>query len=113
MKSSACRTFKNVATGVLAAAFLAAGAAAASTHVKVAPDSTTAASYTQVTFNVPNEPATAKTSKLIVKLHTDPPFTSVTVKPLGGRTAKIITTTLPKPLTVGGSEVTKVATSVE
>ncbi|PYI63954.1 nuclear export factor GLE1 [Arthrobacter livingstonensis] len=113
MKSSARRTLKTIATGTLAAAFLAAGAAAASAHVKVAPDSTTASGYTHVTFSVPNESDSAKTSKLVVKLPTDPPFTSVSVKPVDGWTAKVITTKLPKAVTVGGSTVTEAATSVE
>lgn len=113
MKSSARLTLKTVATGAIAAAFLAAGAAAASAHVKVSPDSTTASGYTHVTFSVPNESATAKTSKLVVKLPTDAPFTSVSVQPVDGWTAQVITTKLPKAVTVGGTTVTKAATSVE
>ncbi|WP_113719015.1 YcnI family copper-binding membrane protein [Arthrobacter dokdonensis] len=113
MKSTARRTLKTVTAGALAAAFLAAGAAAASAHVHAVADDTGANGYTHVKFTVPNESATAKTSKLVVKLPTDAPFTSVSVQPLDGWTAKIITTDLPKPVTVGGSEVTKAATSVE
>ncbi|GAA4657219.1 YcnI family protein [Arthrobacter cryoconiti] len=113
MKTSSRRTFKTVTTGVLAVAFLAAGAASASAHVKAVPDATTAGGYTHVTFNVPNESPTAKTSKITVTLPTDEPFTSVSVKPLDGWTATVITSELPKPVTVGGSTVTKAATSVE
>ncbi|MCQ9164900.1 MULTISPECIES: YcnI family protein [unclassified Arthrobacter] len=113
MKSPARRTLKTIATGALAAAFLAAGAAAASAHVHAVADDPAANGYTHVTFNVPNESDTAKTTKLVVKLPTDHPFTSVSVKALDGWTAKVITTKLPKPVTVGGSEVTKAATSVE
>lgn len=113
MKSPAHRTLKIVATGVLAAAFLAGGAGAASAHVKVVPDSTTANGYTHVTFNVPNESATAKTSKLVVQLPTDAPFTSVSVKPVDGWTAQVITSDLPKAVTMNGTTMTKAATSVE
>ncbi|MFQ4150535.1 YcnI family protein [Arthrobacter sp. LAPM80] len=113
MTISAHRTIKAVATAAFVAAFLAAGSAAASAHVKVSPDSTTANGYTHVTFNVPNESATAKTSKLVVQLPTDTPFTSVSVKPVEGWTAQVVTTKLPKPVTVGDATVTKAATSVE
>ncbi|MEW1943731.1 YcnI family protein, partial [Pseudarthrobacter sp. NPDC080037] len=55
---------------------------------------------------------TAKTSKLEVSLPTDTPFTSVSVKPVEGWTAQVITTDLPKPVTVSGTTVTKAPTSV-
>lgn len=113
MKSPARHALKTVTTCALAAAFLAAGAVASSAHVNVSPDSTTANGYTHVTFSVPNESATAKTSKLVVKLPTDTPFTSVSVKPVEGWTAQVITTELPKAVTVDGSTLTQAATSVE
>ena len=94
-------------------AFLfAAGPAAASAHVSVDPDDTGANGYSHLTFNVPNESPTAKTNKLEVKLPTDTPFTSVSVKPVEGWTAQVITGDLPKPVTVAGATVTKAPTSV-
>lgn len=113
MKSPAHRNLKTVATGVLTAAFLVGGAGAASAHVKVVPDSTTANGYTHVTFNVPNESATAKTSKLVVQLPTDEPFTSVSVKAVDGWKAQVITSDLPKAVIKDGTTMTKAATSVE
>jgi uncharacterized protein YcnI len=53
-----------------------------------------------------------KTSKLEVKLPTDTPFTSVSVKPVESWSAQVITSDLPKPVTVSGTTVTKVPSSV-
>src|SRR6476620_8267342 len=107
MKTSLRRTLKSTAAATLAAGFLAAGAAAASAHVRVAPDDAAAGGFTHLTFNVPNESPTAKTSKLEVDLPTDTPCTSVSVKPVEGWKAQVITTALPKPVTVDGTTLTK------
>jgi uncharacterized protein YcnI len=96
----------------MTAGLLAAGAAAASAHVHVDPDNTAAGGSTQLTFTVPNESATAKTNKLEVALPTDTPFNSVSVKPVEGWTAQVVTAELPKPVTVAGATVTKAPSSV-
>lgn len=105
-------TLKAFASLTAAAGMIAAGAAAASAHVSVDPDDTGANGYSHLTFNVPNESPTAKTNKLEVKLPTDTPFTSVSVKPVEGWTAQVITGELPKPVTVAGATVTKAPISV-
>ncbi|WP_138418126.1 YcnI family protein [Sinomonas gamaensis] len=112
MKKSLRRTLTLVGTAATTAAMVALGAGAASAHVTVNPDDTGANGYSHLTLNVPNESATAKTNKLEVKLPTDTPFTSVSVKQIDGWTAQVITSELPKPVTVGGSTVTKAPTSV-
>lgn len=112
MKFTLRRTFKAVGTVAATAALIATGAAAASAHVTVSPDDPAANGYTHLTFNMPNESATAKSNKLDVKLPTDTPFTSVSVKPIEGWTAQVITGDLPKPVTIGGSTVTKAPTEV-
>lgn len=112
MKTSIRRTLKTLAAVAASTGMIAMAAAAASAHVKVDPDSTGANGYSHLTFNVPNESPTAKTSKLEVKLPTDTPFTSVSVKPVEGWTAQVITSDLPKPVTVSGTTVTKAPTSV-
>ncbi|HEV7167610.1 MAG TPA: YcnI family protein [Micrococcaceae bacterium] len=113
MKNSLRRTLKAATAATLTAGMLAFGVAAASAHVKVDPAQTAEGGYSQLTFSVPNESATAKTSKLEVKLPTDAPFTSVSVKPVDGWTVQVITSTLPKPITTAaGSTVTKAASSV-
>jgi uncharacterized protein YcnI len=112
MKTSLRRTFKTAAAATMTAGLLALGAAAASAHVHVDPDDPAAGGYTHLTFNVPNESPTAKTSKLEVTLPTDTPFTSVSVKPIEGWKAEVITGDLPKPVTISGTTVTKAAGSV-
>ncbi|TDT86031.1 uncharacterized protein YcnI [Arthrobacter sp. AG258] len=112
MNTSIRRTARAFAAITAAAGMLAAGAAAASAHVSVDPGDTGANGYSRLTFNVPNESPTAKTNKLEVKLPTDTPFTSVSVKPVEGWTAQVITGDLPTPVTVAGATVTKAPTSV-
>ncbi|QDG89386.1 YcnI family protein [Pseudarthrobacter sp. NIBRBAC000502770] len=112
MNTSFRRTLKTLAAAAAAAGIVAAGATAASAHVSVTPDDTGANGYSHLTFNVPNESPTAKTTKLEVTLPTDTPFTSVSVKPVEGWTAQVVTGELPKPVSVSGSTVTKAPTSV-
>jgi uncharacterized protein YcnI len=112
MKSSLRRTLKTASAVTLATGLLAVGAAAASAHVHVDPDVTSAGGYAHLTFTVPNESATAKTNKLEVALPTDTPFNSVSVKPVEGWSAQVITADLPKPVTVAGATVTKAPSSV-
>ncbi|WP_087872150.1 YcnI family copper-binding membrane protein [Arthrobacter globiformis] len=112
MNTSLRRTLKTAAAATLTAGFLAAGAAAASAHVTVDPSATAEGGFTKLTFSVPNESETAKTNRLEVKLPTDTPLTSVSVKPMDGWKAQIITGTLPKPVEVNGATVTKAPTSV-
>ncbi|OMH32454.1 YcnI family protein [Tersicoccus sp. Bi-70] len=88
------------------------GAGTASAHVRVVPDTTSAGGYAKLTFNVPNEEAKAETSKIEVALPTATPFTSVSVRPIEGWTAKLTTTTLPRSVVVDGTTVTKAVTSV-
>ena len=112
MKTSIRHTLKTAGAAALTAVLLTAGAGAASAHVTVDPSATTAGGFTKLTFSVPNESDTAKTNRLEVKLPTDTPLTSVSVKPIDGWKAQIITTALPKPVEVKGATVTKAPTSV-
>jgi uncharacterized protein YcnI len=112
MKTSVRRALKAAATTAVTAALIATGAAAANAHVTVNPDDTGADGYSHLTFNMPNESPTAKTNKLEVKLPVDTPFTSVSVKPVEGWSAQVVTTALPKPVTVAGATVTKAPTEV-
>lgn len=112
MKTSIRRTLETAISATLAVGFLAAGAAAASAHVTVDPSSTSAGGFTKLTFSVPNESDTAKTNRLEVNLPTDTPLTNVSVRPMDGWKAQIVTTALPKPVQVEGATVTKAPTSV-
>ena len=112
MKTSLRRALKTACAATMAAGLLAFGVSAVSAHVRVDPDDPAAGGYTHLTFNVPNESPTAKTNKLDVSLPIDAPFNSVSVKPIDGWKSELITTTLPKPVTVAGTTVTKAVTSV-
>lgn len=106
------RTLKSTAVLATAAGLMALGAGAASAHVSVDPASTSAGGFSQLTFKVPNESETAKTTKLTVTLPAGTPFTSVSVKPMDGWTAKVTEAKLPAPVTVDGATITKAASSV-
>jgi uncharacterized protein YcnI len=106
------RTLQATAAATISGGLLVLGAGAASAHVHVDPDGTAEGSYAQLTFRVPNESATAKTSKLEVTLPTDTPFNSVSVKPVEGWRAEVVTSELPKPVTVNGATVTKAPSAV-
>jgi uncharacterized protein YcnI len=112
MNSFLRRTLKTAAAASMTAGLLAAGAAAASAHVTVDPSKTAEGGFTKLTFSVPNESETAKTNRLEVKLPTDTPLTSVSVKPIEGWKALVVTTALPKPVEIDGATVTKAPTSV-
>ncbi|MEL7975031.1 YcnI family protein [Isoptericola sp. F-RaC21] len=100
-------------TAALALPALVLGAAAASAHVTVTPDAAEAGSYATLTFKVPNESADASTTAVKVDLPTDTPFTSVSVEPVPGWTAKVTQAPLPEPVEVHGTTVTEAPASVE
>ncbi|QKG24110.1 YcnI family protein [Actinomadura verrucosospora] len=87
-------------------------ATAASAHVTVNPKTAEQGSYAKVSFRVPNEEDKASTTKLVVNLPTDHPVMSVSVRPVPGWTAKVVTSTLPKPVKTEGGELTKAATQI-
>ncbi|GGC77814.1 hypothetical protein GCM10011512_00460 [Tersicoccus solisilvae] len=112
MTSALRRALTGTATLTATATALLLGAGAASAHVTVVPDTTSAGGYAKLAFNVPTESATAQTTKVQVDLPTGTPFTSVSVRPVEGWTAKLTTTTLPAPVDVDGTTVTRAVTSV-
>ncbi|MFF2315051.1 YcnI family protein [Arthrobacter sp. NPDC058097] len=109
LKASALKT---VTVAAAAAGLMVLGVGSASAHVHVDPASTSAGGFSQLTFRVPNESETAKTTKVTVTLPTATPFTSVSVKPMDGWTAKITEAALPAPVTVEGAKITRAAATV-
>ncbi|SKC70975.1 YcnI family copper-binding membrane protein [Krasilnikoviella flava] len=108
------RTSRRLAgAAALAVPALVLGAAAASAHVTVTPDAVEAGSYATLTFKVPNESAEASTTAVKVDLPTDTPFTSVSVEPVPGWTAKVVQAPLPEPVEVHGTDVTEAPASIE
>lgn len=87
-------------------------ATAASAHVTVNPKTAEQGSYAKVSFRVPNEEDKADTTKLVVHLPTDHPVMSVSVRPVPGWTAKVVKSTLPKPVKTEGGELTKAVTEI-
>lgn len=85
---------------------------AASAHVSITPDAASAGSYSVITFKVPNESATATTTKLEITLPSDTPFTSVRYVPVPGWTAELVTEKLPKPVAAEDGDVTEVVSKV-
>ena len=80
---------------------------AASAHVRVDPGQAKPGSYTDLTFKVPTESATAGTVKLVVDLPTTTPFTSVSYLPLAGWTTTVDTEKLAKPVKTDDGTITE------
>jgi uncharacterized protein YcnI len=109
------RTPLALGSGLLAAGALAlalAGASPAAAHVTIDDDTAEAGSFTLLTFKVPNESATASTSSITLTLPSDTPFAHVSYVPVPGWSAELVTTTLPEPVQVGESTLTRAVTSV-
>jgi uncharacterized protein YcnI len=88
------------------------GVGPASAHVRVSSADAAPGGYGELTFRVPTESDTLSTTKLAVKLPTDTPLASVSVKPVPGWTADTVTETLPAPVQTDDGEVTEAITQV-
>jgi uncharacterized protein YcnI len=84
----------------------------AEAHVRVRSDSTASGSYGALTFRVPNESATAGTTKLAVELPQDTPFRSVSVKPVPGWDVTTTEEPLPEPVESDGATLTRAVRTV-
>lgn len=91
---------------------LLAGAAPASAHVRVEPDSAAPGTYSKLTFRVPDEEPDAATVKLEIAFPADQPVASVSVKPLPGWTASTQKRTLATPLKTDDGEITSAVSRV-
>lgn len=85
---------------------------AAFAHVSVGPDVAAAGSYTLVDPKVPNESATAVTTKVELALPTDTPILNVSYVPVAGWTTELVRETLPSPVKVGDNTITEAITKV-
>lgn len=85
---------------------------AASAHVTIDPAVAEPGSYVVLTVKVPNESATAATTKVELDLPEDTPFTSVRYVPVAGWTAELVRETLAEPATVNDTEVSEAVTSI-
>ncbi len=82
-------------------------AAAASAHVRVTSDSTEVGSDAILTFHVPTESESASTVKLVVTLPTDHPLIDVTPQYVPGFGAEVVEASLPSPVLIDGTTITK------
>ena len=96
-------------TGAVALVTLAAPAMA---HVTVDPSTATQGGFTKLAFRVPNESATATTTKVDVKLPDDHPLAFVSIKPKAGWTYVATKATLAAPLTTDDGQVTEAVSEV-
>jgi uncharacterized protein YcnI len=103
------RAVAGVATSTL---LLFTGAAAASAHVRIIPESQASGSFTKLTFRVPTESQTASTTRLSVRLPTATPLAFVSAEAVDGWTVKIDQGELPEPVTLEGTTLTKATTRV-
>ena len=101
------RTMRRGTFAVLSAGIvLLAGAAPASAHVTVNPDSAAPGGYSTLTFRVPDEQSDASTVKFEVALPADEPVAQVSIKPLPGWTVTTTKRTLSTPVTTDDGKIT-------
>jgi uncharacterized protein YcnI len=81
-------------------------------HVTVTPSSVQAGSSAVLTFHVPNEEASADTTKLDVQIPTDHPIAQLLAKPVAGWTISVRTITLAKPLVTDDGQFTQAVSEV-
>lgn len=85
---------------------------AASAHVKISPNTAAPGDDIEVTFRVPNEEENAGTVKVEIDLPTKTPFAGAEYEPVAGWTARIVESTLPKPIKNDGVEVTQAPSKI-
>ena len=105
-------TRSSAVVAATALSVVAMGVGTASAHVRVSSADAAPGGYGELTFRVPTESDTLSTTALAVKLPTDTPLASVSVKPVPGWTARTETTTLPTPVQTDDGEVTEAISQV-
>ena len=105
---------RRAALAVLAAVVtvLALGVGTASAHVTVSSPDAAPGGFGEITFSVPSESDTARTTSVKVQLPTDTPFAFVSVKPVPGWTATTTTTPLDTPIEAEGTTITEAVSEV-
>jgi uncharacterized protein YcnI len=93
-------------------AVLALGVGAASAHVSVSSPNAAPGGFGEITFSVPTESDTARTTSLTVQLPAATPFAFVSVKPVPGWTATTTTAPLPSPVETGHVTITEAVSEV-
>jgi uncharacterized protein YcnI len=81
-------------------------------HITISPSSVPQGSTAVLTFHVPNEEASAYTTKVDVQIPTDHPIAQLLVKPVAGWTISVKTITLAKPLVTDDGSFTQAVSEV-
>lgn len=81
-------------------------------HITVTPDSAQAGSAAVLTFHVPNEEASADTTKLDLRIPTDHPIADLLVEPVPGWNISVRTVTLAKPIVTDDGRFTQAVSEV-
>lgn len=95
-----------LAAGVVTAGLVLVPLSAAEAHVTVRSDTTVTGKYAELTFEVPNEEATATTTKIVVTLPEKTPLVDVSVRPTPGWTVTVTDAKLAAPVVVEGTTLT-------
>ncbi|RJQ73224.1 DUF1775 domain-containing protein [Pseudonocardiaceae bacterium YIM PH 21723] len=110
---STSRPLVRVAAVAAATALLGLGTAGvAFAHVTVQPGAAPKGGYFVTSVRVPNESATAGTTKVEIKLPQDHPLSSVRTQAVPGWTATLTKGPLAKPLESHGKKITEAVTSI-
>jgi uncharacterized protein YcnI len=94
------------------AAVLTLGVGTASAHVTVSSPDAAPGGFGEITFRMPSESDTARTTSLKIQLPADSPFAFVSVKPVPGWTATTTTTPINPPIEAEGSTISEAVTEV-
>lgn len=81
-------------------------------HITVTPGSAQAGSSAVLTFHVPNEEASADTTKVDLKIPTDHPIADLLIEPVPGWTTSVRTVTLAKPIVTDDGKFTQAVSEV-
>jgi uncharacterized protein YcnI len=81
-------------------------------HITVNPSSAQQGAAEELTFRVPNEEASAYTTRVDVQIPTDHPIAQLLVKPVAGWTISVKTITLAKPLVTDDGSFTSAVSEV-
>lgn len=85
---------------------------AANAHVGIDPVSAEPGTSQRVAFSALNESESAAAVKVEISLPTDTPILTVTYMPTPGWTTEVVVADLPKPVTVGGNEITRAPSKI-
>jgi periplasmic copper chaperone A len=81
-------------------------------HITISPGSAPPGSAAVLTFHIPNEEASAYTTRVDMQIPTDHPIAQLLVKPVAGWTIGVRTITLAKPLVTDDGQFTQAVSEV-